>query len=91
MLLPENCNSPAGPSLPPGRHQTSIAAGAKRGLDAAIVASRPDPARELSAWHKAIEHLGAAGLPAAVPELAARQLRRHGALAAWSYTSRGSA
>ena len=44
-----------------------------------------DSARELVAWQRAVEHLRAAGLPAAVPELAARQLRRRGVMVAWSY------
>lgn len=45
---------------------------------------RPDPAADLDAWAAAVEHLHALGLPAAVPELAARQLRRRGIYADWS-------
>ena len=87
--LPENSNSPAEPSLSPGRHQTSHAAAAKRWPDAVIVALCPDAAWERpAAWQKAVEHLHAARLPAAVPELAAHQLAPRGVRADWSYAPR---
>ena len=57
----------------------------------ATEAPRPDAARELAAWQKAVEHLRGAGLAAAVPELAARQLRRRGVTASWSYAPRRAA
>ena len=43
-----------------------------------------DPARELAAWRMAVEHPHSLGLPAAVPELAARHLRRRGIIADWT-------
>jgi hypothetical protein len=43
-----------------------------------------NPAGELAAWGAAVEHLHAAGLPAAVPELAAAWLRRRGVRADWT-------
>jgi hypothetical protein len=57
--------------------------------DSALSISRPgarrsaNPARELAAWAAAVEHLHAAGLPAAVPEFAAAWLRRRGVRADW--------
>jgi hypothetical protein len=42
------------------------------------------PERELPAWGRAVEHLQAAGLPAAVPELAAAWLARRGIRADWT-------
>lgn len=44
---------------------------------------RARPGRELAAWGDAVEHLHAAGLPAAVPEFAAAWLRRRGIRADW--------
>ena len=43
-----------------------------------------DPARELDAWELTVLHLHACGLPAAVPQLVARQLRRRGVVADWT-------
>jgi hypothetical protein len=63
------------------------------------ISSRPDPAqvpppreaehrrsapeRDLLAWKAAVEHLHAAGLPAAVPEFPAAWLRRCGIRPDW--------
>lgn len=43
----------------------------------------PDPAADLDAWEAAVEHLHAAGLPAAVPEFPAAWLARRGIYADW--------
>ena len=47
------------------------------------VAHHADAADELDGWALAVLHLHAAGLPAAVPEFAARHLARHGVTADW--------
>lgn len=48
---------------------------------------RPYSERQLLAWQRAVEHLHAAGLPAAVPELAAASLRRSGERPDWMAAS----
>lgn len=60
-------------------------------ITTASITAPADSARELGAWQQAVEHLLAAGLAAAVPELAARQLRRRGVTASWSYAPRRAA
>ncbi len=42
-----------------------------------------NPSRELAAWKLAVEHLHAAGLPAAVPQFPAAWLRRRGVRPDW--------
>jgi hypothetical protein len=58
----------------------------KAARDAKAPATALDVSRvavELAAWGAAVEHLHAAGLPAAVPEFPAAWLRRRGVAADW--------
>ena len=59
---------------------------ARAARDAKAPATALDVSRvavELAAWGAAVQHLHAAGLPAAVPAFPAAWLRRHGVAADW--------
>lgn len=78
--------------MPQKRGGPRPAAGSRtKHFAAASITRRPsssgrqtDPACELDAWELAVLHLHACGLPAAVPELVARQLRRRGVVVDWT-------
>jgi len=56
-----------------------------------MVAHVADAQHCLRAWQSAVEHLHAAGLPAAAPEFVARWLSRQGIPVDWTYPGRWAA
>lgn len=92
---PELTGPPEAGGRPPGRnrpHHEKAPASASRPeapgtRPACILARTPDAAGDLRAWLAAVEHLHAAGLPAAVPPFPAAWLRRRGVRADWTVSS----
>lgn len=80
-MTPPNAENGPGPN--PSRFPEITAAATAKQDDRPSRRILTDPAAELRAWRRTVEHLHALGLPAPVPEFAAAWLRRQGIRPDW--------